>query len=211
MLDWHRTGKITMRADHYLIIRFQTGYTALHGPQCSGRYSGKGLRLPTLQRPFAPSIGKKIPERLKRFRDKSGVARAKPAGGIVTISDFAGMSTLAGVYQSTRTGHDCPLRIARLSTKRLIGECSGSRYSLYFRLQISKHYFYIGIRQSFDDSCRVAFRINLQIVLECGSMGADIFRVQLDVLLSWCHGQPLKMITINATSAAIACIQARRQ
>ena len=117
------------------------------------------------------------------------------------------MSTLAGVYQSTKTGHDCPLRTVRPSTMRLIDACSGSRYSLYFRLQMSKHSFYIGIRQSFDDSCRVAFRINLQIVLECGSMGADIFRVQLDVLLSWCHGQPLvRMITINATIAARACM-----
>lgn len=40
MLDWHRTGKITMRADDYLIIRFQTGYTALHGPQCDREILG---------------------------------------------------------------------------------------------------------------------------------------------------------------------------
>jgi hypothetical protein len=43
MLDWHRTGKITMRADDYLIIRFQTGYTALHGPQCDREILGQGL------------------------------------------------------------------------------------------------------------------------------------------------------------------------
>jgi hypothetical protein len=43
MLDWHRTGKITMRADNYLIIRFQTGYTALHGPQCDREILGQGL------------------------------------------------------------------------------------------------------------------------------------------------------------------------
>lgn len=43
MLDWHRTGKITMRADNYLIIRFQTGYTALHGPQCAREILGQGL------------------------------------------------------------------------------------------------------------------------------------------------------------------------
>jgi hypothetical protein len=29
------------------------------------------LRLPTLQRRFARRIGKKIPERLKRFREKA--------------------------------------------------------------------------------------------------------------------------------------------
>jgi hypothetical protein len=43
MLEWTRTGKITMRADDYLIIRFQTGYTALHGPQCAREILGQGL------------------------------------------------------------------------------------------------------------------------------------------------------------------------
>jgi hypothetical protein len=32
-LTWKRTGKITMRADDYLIIRYPTHYAALHGPQ----------------------------------------------------------------------------------------------------------------------------------------------------------------------------------
>ena len=43
MLEWTRTGKITMRADDYLIIRFSTGYTALHGPQCAREILGQGL------------------------------------------------------------------------------------------------------------------------------------------------------------------------
>lgn len=43
MLEWKRTGKITMRADDYLIIRFPTGYTALHGPQCAREILGQGL------------------------------------------------------------------------------------------------------------------------------------------------------------------------
>jgi hypothetical protein len=43
MLDWHRTGKITLRCGPYLIIRFSTGYTALHGPQCSREILGQGL------------------------------------------------------------------------------------------------------------------------------------------------------------------------
>ena len=42
-LSWKRTGKITMRTDDYLIIRFQTGYTALHGPQCAREILGQGL------------------------------------------------------------------------------------------------------------------------------------------------------------------------
>ena len=32
-----------MRTDDYLIIRFQTGYTALHGPQCAREILGQGL------------------------------------------------------------------------------------------------------------------------------------------------------------------------
>ena len=43
MMDWKRTGKITMRADDYLIIRFSSGYTALHGPQCAREILGQGL------------------------------------------------------------------------------------------------------------------------------------------------------------------------
>jgi hypothetical protein len=43
MLDWNRTGKITLRCEPYLIIRFQTGYTALHGPQCAREILGQGL------------------------------------------------------------------------------------------------------------------------------------------------------------------------
>ena len=43
MLDWHRTGKITLRCEPYLIIRFSTGYTALHGPQCAREILGQGL------------------------------------------------------------------------------------------------------------------------------------------------------------------------
>jgi len=42
-LAWKRTGKITMRADDYLIIRFSTGYTALHGPQCAREILGQGI------------------------------------------------------------------------------------------------------------------------------------------------------------------------
>ena len=42
-LEWKRTGKITMRCEPYLIIRFSTGYTALHGPQCSREILGQGL------------------------------------------------------------------------------------------------------------------------------------------------------------------------
>ena len=34
-LTWKRTGKITLRAEPYLIMRFSTGYHALHGPQCA--------------------------------------------------------------------------------------------------------------------------------------------------------------------------------
>jgi hypothetical protein len=34
-LKFVRTGKITMRAEPYLIMRFSTGYHALHGPQCA--------------------------------------------------------------------------------------------------------------------------------------------------------------------------------
>jgi hypothetical protein len=33
-LQWKRTGKITLRCEPYLIMRFSTGYTALYGPQC---------------------------------------------------------------------------------------------------------------------------------------------------------------------------------
>lgn len=32
-LSWKRTGKITMRSEPYLIIRYPTHYAALHGPQ----------------------------------------------------------------------------------------------------------------------------------------------------------------------------------
>jgi hypothetical protein len=32
---WTRTGKITMRCEPYLIMRFSTGYHALHGAQCA--------------------------------------------------------------------------------------------------------------------------------------------------------------------------------
>ena len=34
-LTWKRTGKITLRAEPYLIMRFSTGYHALYGPQCA--------------------------------------------------------------------------------------------------------------------------------------------------------------------------------
>jgi hypothetical protein len=34
-LQWKRTGKITVRAEPYLIMRFSTGYHALYGPQCA--------------------------------------------------------------------------------------------------------------------------------------------------------------------------------
>ena len=42
-LAWKRTGKITLRAEPYLIIRYPTGYTALHGPQCAREILGQGL------------------------------------------------------------------------------------------------------------------------------------------------------------------------
>ena len=42
-IEWKRTGKITMRSEPYLIIRFSTGYTALHGPQCAREILGQGL------------------------------------------------------------------------------------------------------------------------------------------------------------------------
>lgn len=42
-LAWIRTGKITLRCEPYLIIRFSTGYTALHGPQCEREILGQGL------------------------------------------------------------------------------------------------------------------------------------------------------------------------
>ena len=42
-LAFKRTGRITLRSDPYLIIRFQTGYTALHGPQCDREILGQGL------------------------------------------------------------------------------------------------------------------------------------------------------------------------
>ena len=44
-LAWVRTGKITMRSkcNQWLIIRFPTGYTALHGPQCAREILGQGL------------------------------------------------------------------------------------------------------------------------------------------------------------------------
>lgn len=43
LLTFKRTGKITMRAGPYLIIRYPTHYLALHGPQTAritiGRYA----------------------------------------------------------------------------------------------------------------------------------------------------------------------------
>jgi hypothetical protein len=43
-LAWKRTGKITLRAEPYLVIRYPgPRYTALHGPQCSREILGKGL------------------------------------------------------------------------------------------------------------------------------------------------------------------------
>jgi hypothetical protein len=42
-LAWIRTGKITLRAEPYLIIRFSTGYTALYGPQTQRVTLGHGL------------------------------------------------------------------------------------------------------------------------------------------------------------------------
>ena len=44
MLEWTRTGKITLRAGDYLIIRYPgPRYTALHGPQCAREILGQGL------------------------------------------------------------------------------------------------------------------------------------------------------------------------
>ena len=43
MIAFKRTGKITLRCEPYLIIRFSTGYTALHGPQCAREILGQGL------------------------------------------------------------------------------------------------------------------------------------------------------------------------
>lgn len=41
-LTWRRTGKITLRSEPYLIIRYPTHYLALYGPQTAretiGRY-----------------------------------------------------------------------------------------------------------------------------------------------------------------------------
>ena len=34
-LEWVRTGLITLRSGDWLIIRYPTRYTALHGAQCS--------------------------------------------------------------------------------------------------------------------------------------------------------------------------------
>ncbi len=34
-LPWKRTGKITLRAEPYLIMRFSTGYHALYGDKCA--------------------------------------------------------------------------------------------------------------------------------------------------------------------------------
>jgi len=34
-INWRRTGKITLRAEPYLIMRFSTGYHSLYGPQCA--------------------------------------------------------------------------------------------------------------------------------------------------------------------------------
>lgn len=42
-LAWVRTGKITLRSEPYLIIRFSTGYIALYGPQCSREILGQGI------------------------------------------------------------------------------------------------------------------------------------------------------------------------
>lgn len=71
MLDWKRTGKITMRCEPYLIIRYPTGYTALVG--LPGERSIVWDITLTLKprRGLARSIGKKKPKRLKRFRLKA--------------------------------------------------------------------------------------------------------------------------------------------
>ena len=44
MLEWTRTGKITLRAGDYLIVRYPGHrYTALYGPQCAREILGQGL------------------------------------------------------------------------------------------------------------------------------------------------------------------------
>lgn len=43
-LAWIRTGKITLRADPYLVIKYPgPRYTALHGPQCAREILGQGI------------------------------------------------------------------------------------------------------------------------------------------------------------------------
>lgn len=40
MLDWKRTGKITLRCEPYLIIKYSGHYEALYGPQCEREILG---------------------------------------------------------------------------------------------------------------------------------------------------------------------------
>ena len=43
-LEFIRTGKITLRCETYLIVRYPgPRYTALHGPQCDREILGQGL------------------------------------------------------------------------------------------------------------------------------------------------------------------------
>jgi hypothetical protein len=63
---WKRTGKITLRSEPYLIMRFSTGYTALYGPQCERVTIGiypDAEAAKTACEAHSLAIGEKIPER----------------------------------------------------------------------------------------------------------------------------------------------------
>lgn len=62
-LQFRRTGKITLRSETYLIMRFSTGYTALHGPQCARRTIGiYATSKEAIAACNAHAIGEKNPE-----------------------------------------------------------------------------------------------------------------------------------------------------
>lgn len=65
MLDWRRTGKITLRADPYLVIRYPSHYLALYGPQTAretiGRYDTAADAKKACQRHSDAVIGEKNP------------------------------------------------------------------------------------------------------------------------------------------------------
>ena len=92
-----------MRTDDYLIIRFQTGYTALHGPQCAREILGQGLETAEAAKAICDQ------HRQKKSRSALNGSGVKPAkspeiagrGNQDSISDFAGRLTQAGANESS--------------------------------------------------------------------------------------------------------------